>query len=76
MKIGGYTDRVGDSVANMRLSQERADAVLRSLQAGNVRPVQLMGAEGYGSIFAKAAADAPNEERKLDRRISVGVREK
>ncbi|GEP98126.1 DUF937 domain-containing protein [Chitinophaga cymbidii] len=76
VKIGGYTDRVGDSVANMRLSQERADAVLRSLQAGNVRPVQLMGAEGYGSMFAKAAADAPNEERKLDRRISVGVREK
>lgn len=76
VKIGGYTDRVGDSVANMKLSQERAESVLRALQAGNVRPVQLMGAEGYGSMFAKAPADAPNEERKLDRRISVGVREK
>lgn len=76
VKIGGYTDRVGDSTANIKLSQERAEAVLNALEAGNVRPVQLMGAEGYGAMFAKAAADAPNEERKLDRRISIGVREK
>lgn len=76
VKIGGYTDRVGDSVANIKLSRERADAVYMALQAGHVRPVQLLGAEGYGSRFAKADADAPNEERKLDRRISVEVREK
>lgn len=76
VKIGGYTDRVGDSTANVKLSQERAETVLRALEAGSVRPVQLMGAEGYGAMFAKAAANAPNEERKLDRRISVGVREK
>lgn len=76
VKIGGYTDRIGDSVANITLSRERAESVLRSLQAGQVRPVQLLGAEGYGSMYAKASADAPNEERKLDRRISVCVREK
>lgn len=76
IKIGGYTDARGDSVLNRKLSQERADAVHGALQTHHVKPVQLMGAEGYGSQFAKAAADAPDEERVKDRRISVGVREK
>lgn len=76
IKIGGYTDARGDSSLNRKLSQERADAVHSALQANHVKPVQLMGSEGYGSQFAKAAADAPDEERVKDRRISVGVREK
>ncbi|WP_343308105.1 OmpA family protein [Chitinophaga niabensis] len=76
IKIGGYTDARGDSTLNRKLSQERADAVHSALQAHHVKPVQLLGAEGYGSQFAKAAADAPDEERVKDRRISVGVREK
>ena len=76
IKIGGYTDARGDSSLNRKLSQERADAVHSALQAHHVKPVQLLGAEGYGSQFAKAAADAPDEERVKDRRISVGVREK
>ncbi|WP_298710056.1 OmpA family protein [Chitinophaga sp.] len=76
IKIGGYTDATGDAKKNQQLSQERATAVASALSAANVKPVQLLGAEGYGSQFAKAAADAPDEERKLDRRISVSVREK
>lgn len=76
IKIGGYTDAVGDPKANKKLSQERAESVVSALQAAHVKPVQIMGAEGYGSEFAKAAADAPDEERKADRRISVSVREK
>ncbi|RFM27256.1 OmpA family protein [Deminuibacter soli] len=76
IKIGGYTDKTGDSTANLKLSQQRADATLAALKAENVSPAQLLGAEGYGSQFAKAAANAPDEEKKKDRRISVGVREK
>src|SRR6478735_11705574 len=76
IKIGGYTDKTGDSIANLRLSQERADAVLDALKKANANAAQLTGAEGYGSQYAKAAADAPDEERKKDRRISLSVREK
>lgn len=76
VKIGGYTDKTGDSAANLKLSQERADAVLSALKNANAGAEQLTGAEGYGSQYAKAAADAPDEERKLDRRISLSVREK
>jgi len=76
IKIGGYTDKTGDAATNKKLSQSRAEAVVAALKAAGVNPSQLQGAEGYGSEFAKAAADAPEEERKKDRRVSVSVREK
>ncbi|QEC41973.1 OmpA family protein [Pseudobacter ginsenosidimutans] len=75
IKIGGYTDKSGDEKVNMKLSQDRANAVSAALK-GKGEGKQIEGAEGYGSQFAKAAADAPDEERKKDRRIAVGVREK
>jgi outer membrane protein OmpA-like peptidoglycan-associated protein len=76
IKIGGYTDKTGDERANMKLSQARADAVVKALKDNGITSSQLAGAEGYGSQFAKAAATAPGEERKKDRRISVSVRKK
>ena len=76
IKIGGYTDRTGDSTSNLKLSQSRAEAVVATLKTNGAKASQLAGAEGYGSQFAKAAADAPDEERKKDRRIAVSVREK
>jgi len=76
IKIGGYTDRTGDSTVNLRLSKERAESVVAALKKSNTNAAQLLGAEGYGSQFAKAAATAPDEERKKDRHISISVREK
>ncbi|QEC67637.1 OmpA family protein [Panacibacter ginsenosidivorans] len=76
IKIGGYTDKTGDEKLNMQLSQARADAVVNALKKAGANPAQLVGAEGYGSQFAKAAANAPDEEKQKDRRISVNVRAK
>jgi outer membrane protein OmpA-like peptidoglycan-associated protein len=76
IKIGGYTDRTGDSTANLHLSKLRAESVVTVLEKENTNHAQLLGAEGYGSQFAKAAADAPDADRKKDRHISVSVREK
>ncbi|MDR3714588.1 MAG: DUF937 domain-containing protein [Puia sp.] len=76
IKIGGYTDKTGDSVSNLQLSQSRADAVSAALKTAGSDPAQLVGAQGYGSQFAKAAADAPDADRKTDRRIAVSVRKK
>lgn len=76
IKIGGYTDKTGDSMTNLKLSQSRANAVLTALKTAGTNTAQLLGAEGYGSQFAKAAADAPDDERKKDRRIAVSVRKK
>ncbi|ASZ13629.1 OmpA family protein [Chitinophaga pendula] len=76
IKIGGYTDKSGDDAVNLRISQSRAEAVDNELKRLHAAAGQLLGAEGYGSKFAKASANAPDEERKKDRHISISVREK
>lgn len=75
VKIGGYTDKVGDAAANKKLSHERAKAVADALRGAGLTG-QVLGEEGYGSEFAKYPADAPEEDRIKDRRISLSVREK
>jgi len=75
-KIGGYTDRTGDSIANLRLSQARADAVNTALKNNGAVPAQLEEPEGYGSQFATVPASALDNERQKDRRIAVGIRKK
>ncbi len=76
VKVGGYTDNTGDSTGNMKLSQARADAIANALIKYNVPPAQIVGAEGYGSQFAKVPASASDQERAKDRRMSLSVREK
>ncbi|MFT3948865.1 MAG: OmpA family protein [Agriterribacter sp.] len=74
IKIGGYTDNTGDSVANVKLSQLRADAVFAKLkELGSEK--QLDGAEGYGPTHFVAPNDT-EENKKKNRRISVNVRAK
>ncbi|MBU7578221.1 MAG: DUF937 domain-containing protein [Flavihumibacter sp.] len=76
IKIGGYTDKVGNDADNKKLSQERADAVLAEIRKEGANTAQLVGAEGYGEELAKVAETASDEERRVDRRISVQLREK
>ncbi len=75
IKLGGYTDKIGDEAANKKLSGERAQAVMTALKDGGVG-AQVEGAEGYGSEFAKYPETAPEEDRLKDRRVSVSVRAK
>lgn len=73
LKIGGYTDKVGNEAANVKLSGARATAVKEALAKAGVG-AQISGAEGYGSQYAKYAADAPESDRVKDRHVSVSVR--
>ncbi len=75
VKVGGYTDKVGNEESNKKLSQSRAEAVSAAMNAKGVG-AQVTGAEGYGSQFAKYPADAPETDRVKDRRVSLSVREK
>jgi outer membrane protein OmpA-like peptidoglycan-associated protein len=75
VKIGGYTDKVGDDAANKKLSQERAEAVAAALKDAGVG-AQVEGAEGYGEEFAKYPESAPDVDRLKDRRVSLSVRAK
>lgn len=75
LKFGGYTDNVGDSIGNVKLSQMRAESVVTELKKLKVNNAQIVGAEGYGPMHP-VADNATEEGRALNRRISVNVREK
>lgn len=74
IKIGGYTDNTGDAAANMKLSQDRADAVKRELEVQAIAPTRL-AAEGYGSQHP-VADNATDEGRAKNRRIALRVTQK
>lgn len=70
IKIGAYTDNVGDAVKNKELSQKRADYLKAELSKLGVE-AQVIGAEGYGEEFATVAETASDEERAADRKMSL-----
>ncbi len=74
LKIGGYTDNVGDAAANQKLSAERAANVKVAIEGLGIAGDRLE-AEGYGQEHPVASND--NEEgRAQNRRIAVRVTEK
>ena len=67
IEVAGFTDSQGSEGGNLRLSQERADAVLTALRERRV-PVSTYTAIGYGE--ADPIADNETEEgREANRRI-------
>ncbi len=67
VEIGGHTDSQGRLETNMRLSQQRADAVKAALVARGV-PVSEYETRGYGPEFP-IADNATAEGREANRRI-------
>jgi outer membrane protein OmpA-like peptidoglycan-associated protein len=76
IKIGGFNERGGDSVANRALSESRASAVAAALQESGAIKSQIISVEGFGSDFAKYPSDAPDSLKGKDRRIAISVRAK
>lgn len=70
IKIGAYTDRVGDDAQNKELSQKRADFLKSTLETLGVGS-QVLGAEGYGEEFSTVDESASDEERAADRKMSL-----
>jgi outer membrane protein OmpA-like peptidoglycan-associated protein len=71
IEIGGHTDNTGDSANNLRLSQERADAVRDYLIKQGVDGSAIV-AKGYGDKHPVAANDS-DEGRFRNRRIEFSV---
>ncbi|MGV3639175.1 MAG: OmpA family protein [Adhaeribacter sp.] len=74
IKIGGYTDNVGNPASNMKLSQSRAKAVQEALQQAGIAASRLE-AEGYGEQHP-VADNSSEEGRARNRRIDVRVTKK
>lgn len=71
IEVRGHTDNVGDEASNMRLSQQRAEAVRAVLIEAGV-PQGMLMARGYGSTRPKASNDTA-EGRHQNRRIEYAV---
>lgn len=74
VKIGGYTDNVGDADANLKLSQARAERVAAELVGLGIA-ADRVEAEGYGDRHPIASNDTA-EGRALNRRTALSVRQK
>lgn len=70
IKLGAYTDKVGDDAKNKEISQKRADYLKAELTKRGVG-AQVIAAEGYGEEFAKVAETASDAERASDRKMSL-----
>jgi outer membrane protein OmpA-like peptidoglycan-associated protein len=74
IKIGGYTDNVGNPENNLSLSDTRAKAVMEALIASGIA-ADRVEAEGYGEQYP--VGDNNTEEgRAQNRRTAVSVRAK
>jgi OmpA-OmpF porin, OOP family len=74
LKIGGYTDNVGDPKSNLKLSADRANTVMKALVDLGIDKARL-SAEGYGDQHP--VGDNNTEEgRQQNRRIALRVTEK
>lgn len=71
IRVAGYTDSQGREEMNLRLSQNRAEAVLAALRARRL-PVSTFEAVGYGEADPIASNDT-EEGREANRRIAFSL---
>ncbi|HEV8446823.1 MAG TPA: OmpA family protein [Gemmatimonadaceae bacterium] len=70
-KIGGYTDSTGSDAANLRLSRERAESAVSSVEHNGLSASRIM-AEGFGS--KNPVADNSTDDGKAqNRRVALLV---
>ncbi len=74
VKVGGYTDNVGDPQANLDLSGNRATKVMEAIVRGGIA-ADRVEAEGYGDQFP-VADNSTDDGRALNRRTSISIRAK
>jgi OmpA-OmpF porin, OOP family len=71
IEIAGHTDNVGKDADNLKLSQQRADAIRNYVLKKGIQPSRVT-AKGYGT--AEPVADNDTDEgRQLNRRTEVRV---
>jgi outer membrane protein OmpA-like peptidoglycan-associated protein len=69
--IEGHTDNTGSNEGNMKLSQERADAIRTLLVSKGIAPERIV-AKGYGSQYPQVANATP-AGRQANRRVEIVV---
>jgi OOP family OmpA-OmpF porin len=72
IQVQGYTDTTGPKALNLRLSQQRADAVVRYLTLNGEIPLVRIYNLGYGEA-APAHSNHTLRGRKANRRVEITV---
>ncbi len=73
IKIGCYSDKKGNSDANLKLTEIRAKVVFNFLVKTGLNKVNITEAVGYGSKFAKYGENEIEELRLIDRRVAIKI---
>lgn len=71
IEIGGHTDNVGNDADNLKLSQQRAEAIREYLIKKGIQPTRVI-AKGYGAS-APVAENSTDEGRQKNRRTEVKI---
>lgn len=69
LRISGHTDRNGNSKANLKLSQDRADAIKAYLTKSGFVDESRIEAIGYGDTKPIVAEEKTDQDRQLNRRV-------
>jgi outer membrane protein OmpA-like peptidoglycan-associated protein len=73
LKISGHTDSVGDKAKNMKLSQDRADAIkLYLIASGEIEPTRVQAA-GFGDTKPIKPVEQTEEDRRTNRRVEFEI---
>src|SRR6185503_11797972 len=71
--VTGHADTTGDTLANQKLSEQRADAVIRFLQRNaKVQPYRILSSVAVGDIQEVSTNSSP-QGRAANRRVVVQV---
>lgn len=71
IEIGEHTDNIGSDPDNLRLSQQRAEAIRNYLVKKGIQPARLL-AKGYGAT-QPVADNATEQGRQLNRRTEIKI---
>lgn len=70
VEVEGFTDKTGDARYNLRLSQERADAVVRYLTVDHQIPLRRIHVLGVGEVQTQERGrEARTQARKVEMRV-------
>ncbi len=73
LNISGHTDSSGNAILNLKLSQQRADAIKRYIvNKSNVNPNRIF-AIGYGSEKPIVKEEKTDEDKRLNRRVEFEI---
>lgn len=71
IEVGGHADKQGEDKANVKLTQERAKAVVEALVKRGVDAKKLRG-KGYGEFCPEDTGDTPDAHEK-NRRVQFAI---